>query len=662
MAPGADRGPVRAFARNRGGRVRYEYRTVLPNVLNLRGIPATAVSQLERLPGVTRVEKDEYHRSLVKLHDSTSLIRGLQGQLAGAGFSNVDGEGVRVCVVDTGIDSDHVMYADRIDAAAGFDFANDDADPEDDHGHGSHVSGIALGGTGLSGDFGCVGPEPVQGVAPKATLIGAKVLDSRGGGNDSDIIAGIDHCASPDLANGPAHVINLSIGTGQFSGSCDTHAWAAAANNASDAGVVVVAAAGNEGYQGALASPACGSNVIAVGATYDENFPNCEDPTDTFTWCLDFLCLSTCTDSSPRVDDLVCFSNRSDALDVAAPGCNVYSADSSDQQGQGTTISPACGTSMAAPHVAGLAALVLDADPSLTSPMVRQIIRDGAIDFGSPGFDSSYGHGRIDVIQSLALATPQVCGDGTCGHGEDRCGCAVDCGAPDAAEVSCADAADDDCDGLIDCADPDCTSDPACICDGDGACELGEDCNNCPSDCVSGSGASCGNGICEAGDGEDCVSCAADCNGAQSGRPSGRFCCGDGDGQNPLSCSDARCTVGGLDCSDAPTSASCCGDAVCEGAEDGVACPLDCGACGDGVCDPGEDLCLCATDCGAPPASELLCTDDVDDDCDGSVDCADSDCGADPACACSVAGESCSANADCCSNRCKGRRGSRTCQ
>ena len=257
----ADRGPVRAFAGAQGGFVRYEYKTVLPDVMNLRDIPGGAVEALRNIPGVDKVEEDQYYDNLLRLDESTPRIRALQSQVNDAGFTE-DGTGVRVCVCDTGIDTDHLMYADRIDFVASHDFFNNDSNSEDDHGHGAHVSGIAVGGTGLSVTFdppACDGSEPLQGVAPEATLIGVKILNQNGGGFDSDIVAGIDHCADPALPGGQADVINLSIGTGQFSGACDSHVWAVAANNAVDAGVTVVAASGNEGYANALASPACAS-------------------------------------------------------------------------------------------------------------------------------------------------------------------------------------------------------------------------------------------------------------------------------------------------------------------------------------------------------------------------------------------------------------------
>ncbi|UCG33244.1 MAG: S8 family serine peptidase [Phycisphaerales bacterium] len=195
-------------------------------------------------------------------------------------------------------------------------------------------------------------------------------------------------------------------------------------------------------------------------------------------------------------------------------------------------------------------------------------------------------------------------------------------------------------------------------CDNDGVCESGEDCNNCSADCISGGGGGgCGNGVCEPSLGEDCLSCPADCNGKQVGATKLQFCCGDGDGTNPVGCDDARCNSEGFSCGDAPPDPYCCGDLVCEGAEDGYNCEIDCGAppfCGDANCDPGEDQCNCPDDCGFPPATESNCTDGLDEDCDGAADCDDptGDCDADPACSCLAKGEACSTNEECCSNKC----------
>ncbi|UCG17744.1 MAG: N-acetylmuramoyl-L-alanine amidase [Phycisphaerales bacterium] len=231
---------------------------------------------------------------------------------------------------------------------------------------------------------------------------------------------------------------------------------------------------------------------------------------------------------------------------------------------------------------------------------------------------------------------------------------------------------DDDlfCNGTEDCVDETCVpgSDPCpgqgcdetndvCVpCDDDGTCELGEDCTTCPNDCISGGGGGgCGNGVCELTLGEDCLSCPSDCRGKQVGATKNQFCCGDGDGTNPVDCTDSRCSEEGFACTDVPPEPYCCGDLTCEGAEDSFNCEVDCGAppfCGDDTCDAGEDQCNCPDDCGTPPSTETNCTDDVDNDCDTFADCDDGDCDGDPACECLLRGEVCTLDSECCSNWC----------
>lgn len=391
LAPGSGRDSIRAFAARQGGFVRHEY-TIVPNLLNLRNIPLPALNGLRNLPGVVRVSPDPVIRA--SLHDSTALIRGLQSQIQSAGHS-VNGQGVRICVPDTGIDSNHWMFQDwpdttqtRIDYEAALNLVGTGF-PEDDQGHGAHVAGIASGREGLT-----FGGLPLQGVAPKATIIPVKVLNSSGQGEGSDLIAAFQHCTNPSLPNGPANVFSVSLGYGPFTdrATCDAEDVVAAANAAVDAGAVVVAASGNDGSANGLAAPACGSKVISVGATWDYTGVNYNDL---------FYCLSAAT-----VDTVFCLSNKSPMLDVVAPGCSIHSAATDLLYDSPNAVTAMCGTSMAAPHAAGLAALLRQLDPGLTPSGVRDCIRNGAVDKGAPGFDSEYGYGRIDVTNSLNLCRP----------------------------------------------------------------------------------------------------------------------------------------------------------------------------------------------------------------------------------------------------------------
>lgn len=247
-----------------------------------------------------------------------------------------------------------------------------------------------------------------------------------------------------------------------------------------------------------------------------------------------------------------------------------------------------------------------------------------------------------DPISGCQSGIPLVCSHG-CDEARDTCfECTVDSDCDDSLF----------CNGVESCVNGYCEqgSDPcpgqgcdevsdSCVaCDDNGICDASEDCNTCPNDCIGGqtSGAECGNGICEAGNGEDCVSCPADCNGKQTGSPSNRFCCGDGDGINPITCADSRCTTGSWDCTDTPANpiTYCCGDGICEG---------------------DETQCNCAVDCGVPPPTEEgLCSDGIDNDCDGLIDEADPDCQGGTPPTCGGNKDPCVDDSDCCSLNCSG--------
>ncbi len=157
-------------------------------------------------------------------------------------------------------------------------------------------------------------------------------------------------------------------------------------------------------------------------------------------------------------------------------------------------------------------------------------------------------------------------------------------------------------------------NDPA-NCDNDGFCEAGEDAWNCSNDCAQVGGAFCGNGLCEIGDGEDCLTCAVDCAGEQTGG-GGDYCCGSG-GTNPIGC--------GIDATD---------DRCIDG-DDQRFCRVTArleASCGDHLCEGQETVANCAQDCSVPfceateITNEVTCYDGFDNDCDGTIDAADTDC------------------------------------
>ena len=260
---------------------------------------------------------------------------------------------------------------------------------------------------------------------------------------------------------------------------------------------------------------------------------------------------------------------------------------------------------------------------------------------------------------TLDVSNCSLCGDGMI-EGSEECDTGA-LGGASCEDVGCGA-------GLPDCSESCFLSFASCtdcaMCDDNGVCDAGENCSSCPNDCVSGSGGSCGDGVCEPARGEDCLSCANDCLGRQQGRASARYCCGDGAGQNPIDCGDPRCSAGNAACGDV---AFCCGDGTCaDGPEDSFSCPLDCGAppsCGDASCDPSEDRCSCPQDCGTPAADEQgLCADGIDNDCGGGTDCGDADCASDAACQCAATGDSCVRDSDCCDFKCRGRSGNKVCK
>ena len=378
LEPRADRAPLTRWLTGLGARVAYAY-TLVPDLVAVRDVPSVDVPRLVSVPGVLAVLPDR--RESASLNASVAEMKATPKMLGDAGVA-ADGEGVTVCIVATGIDAKHSCFPKGV-VVAQKDFVADDGVAGDDNGHGTHVAGIVA----------CRKPQ-YRGVAPGATLAVAKVLGADGSGSSSDILAGIDWCVS----QAGATVINLSLGGGASMGDCGDDPEAQALDAAAALGVVPVVASGNEARKNQVSHPACAPRAIAVGAVYDVAMPPQE--------------LSVCTDPTPVAGKVACFSNGSPTLDVVAPGAAITSA---APGGGWATMS---GTSMAAPHVAGLVALMRSQEPALSVEDVRRRLWSLSTDAGAKGFDDRYGHGRVDAVKALTKGATITCTvDSDCASG-----------------------------------------------------------------------------------------------------------------------------------------------------------------------------------------------------------------------------------------------------
>jgi len=273
-------------------------------------------------------------------------------------------DSVIIAILDTGADFNHPDLDGQL-FSNGYDFINDDPDPIDDHGHGTIVAGIAAAETNNG--------EGIAGVAWNCKILPIKIVDNTGWTDVSTEIDGINWA----ILNG-ADVINLSLGGPGVSQS-EQDAIRAAYNS----GIVVVAAAGNDGVT--TYYPAAYPECMAVAST------NSSDERVTF--------LNTATDPLPWE------SNYGPEIDVAAPGDWVLSLYPTS-----LTIPPflpyiwASGTSLSTPHVAGLAALIRSIKPELSAEDIMNVIRYTADDVNSAtyeGRDDDIGYGRINMERAL---------------------------------------------------------------------------------------------------------------------------------------------------------------------------------------------------------------------------------------------------------------------
>lgn len=347
-----------ALVRSNGGVIKHSYHLV-PAIA--ASVPESAISGLLHNPRITGVDLDGTVYAIDAELDNTWGVKRIgSGTVHDSGNK---GTGVKVAVIDSGIDYTHPDLGANY--VGGYNFVGSNTNPMDDNGHGTHVAGTIAA---LDNNIGVVG------VAPEARLYALKVLNSSGSGSWSDVIAALQWAVDNGI-----QVTNNSYGSGSNPGGIVQAAF----DNSAARGILHIAAAGNSGNPKGRGNnvgyPAAYSSVVAVAAT-DKN------------------------------DDRASFSSTGDQVELSAPGVTINST----KLGGGYI--EYSGTSMASPHVAGSAALIIKAGitdkngDGLINDEVRQALDNTALDLGTAGRDTLYGFGLVNVAAAVASVAPPAIG------------------------------------------------------------------------------------------------------------------------------------------------------------------------------------------------------------------------------------------------------------
>lgn len=310
-------------------------------------LPVAAINALAKNPNIKQIQLDGEMKATLDLSKAAANYEATWA-------SGYTGAGVTIAIVDTGI-APHPDFEGRLVAFK--DFVNGNTDFYDDNGHGTHCAGDAAGNGFMSnGDY--------KGPAYEANLVGVKVLNRRGSGTFSDIIAGVQWCID-NKNTYSIDIVSMSLG-GTATVSYTQDSVCQAVEAAWNAGLVVLVSAGNEGPDaGTIGTPGIDPMIITVGATNDAQT------------------------ATPSDDYVVSFSSRGPTIDgltkpdVVAPGTYIMST-KNDRNGTWRRgyYQEMSGTSMATPIAAGIVALMLDANPNMTPDQIKSKLMSTATDLG----------------------------------------------------------------------------------------------------------------------------------------------------------------------------------------------------------------------------------------------------------------------------------------
>jgi len=361
----------------------------------------TALEALSSDNNVSLIQIDEIGHGALKVS-----VPAIKADVAQQTY-DVTGKGVTVAVLDSGVNTTHLDLKSSVSSsqycathnACPPNNTSTGTSAEDDNGHGSNVAGIITSDGVVAG----------VGFAPNAQIVPVKIDDLNDSGYVSDWIAGLQWVYD-NLSTLKVKLINMSICTTTLYSagtSCDSgqSAFETIVDKLVKAGVTIFAASGNNGSSSQMSAPACLTGVVAIGATYKSNQGRQPQSGSYSQW----TGFGDCTDTTTAFDQIACFTNSNSRLDIVAPGAVIES----DYLGGTQALSDYRGTSQASPTATGVAALMLECNPSLTPAQVKSLLVSTGVTISDPKNNLSFPSLRADAaVKAACTSTGGTSGTG----------------------------------------------------------------------------------------------------------------------------------------------------------------------------------------------------------------------------------------------------------